>query len=464
MRLRVTAPEEPGTYYYSVSVDKVNGEEDTSNNSGYFDPIKVTVKEQGPDLVVKPFEGSWLDTVAGSGLKIPEDLITDVAFTPNHTYFVLHPQFVPPPDANAKDFPFKYTITLSQENSEPLSDYFMFPLQPTIPVDAAKEFTEKISKVIFMELVGLTPYGKAIGYAKKLIPLLIGFVDTLEESIGYVPPGPQVTTVNYYSNDTDATEFNYPILFVIKKRLSSVKIQGIQEYYREGSWVPIQSKIESLGDDSNDPGWLKILQNATGWIVEDIANLITTATNFFNNEILGKTFNDPTDRVFRKYEVSWDLEEAFRQENPDSAAAPRAQPMSLADYPPFQRLSPEMREYLLQYFREFTNTEVAQDKVWQVPEQTSLLPNYPNPFNPETWIPYQLTNPANVRVTIYDINGHVVRDLDLGHQRAGMYHSRSRAAYWDGRNALGEPVASGVYFYTLTTGDFTATRKMLIRK
>ncbi len=99
-----------------------------------------------------------------------------------------------------------------------------------------------------------------------------------------------------------------------------------------------------------------------------------------------------------------------------------------------------------------------------IPKETALLPNYPNPFNPETWIPYQLATPANVTLTIYDIQGRVVRDLDLGHQRAGMYHTRSRAAYWDGRNTVGEPVASGVYFYTLTAGDFTATRKLLIRK
>ena len=99
-----------------------------------------------------------------------------------------------------------------------------------------------------------------------------------------------------------------------------------------------------------------------------------------------------------------------------------------------------------------------------LPERTGLLPNYPNPFNPETWIPYQLATPADVTLTIYDINGHNVRRLDLGHQRAGMYHSRARAAFWDGRNAVGESVASGLYFYTLTAGDFTATRKMLIRK
>ena len=98
------------------------------------------------------------------------------------------------------------------------------------------------------------------------------------------------------------------------------------------------------------------------------------------------------------------------------------------------------------------------------PKETALLPNYPNPFNPETWIPYQLAEPADVTLTIYAANGVVVRKLALGHQPVGIYQDKNRAAYWDGRNALGEPVASGVYFYTLTASEFTTTRKMLIRK
>ena len=99
-----------------------------------------------------------------------------------------------------------------------------------------------------------------------------------------------------------------------------------------------------------------------------------------------------------------------------------------------------------------------------IPKETALLANYPNPFNPETWIPYQLSSPSDVTVHIYSVNGSLVRRLSLGHQAAGMYQSRSRAAYWDGKNEFGESVASGVYFYTLIAGDFTATRKMLIRK
>ena len=99
-----------------------------------------------------------------------------------------------------------------------------------------------------------------------------------------------------------------------------------------------------------------------------------------------------------------------------------------------------------------------------IPEATALLPNYPNPFNPETWIPYHLATDAEVTLTIYDVRGSVVRELTLGHQSAGVYESRGRAAYWDGKNQLGEKVASGLYFYTLTAGDFNATRKLLIAK
>lgn len=98
------------------------------------------------------------------------------------------------------------------------------------------------------------------------------------------------------------------------------------------------------------------------------------------------------------------------------------------------------------------------------PEKTMLLANYPNPFNPETWIPYQLAEHADVTLRIYSSDGQLIRTIALGNQSSGMYQNRSRAAYWDSNNENGEPVASGVYFYTLTAGNFTATRRMVIRK
>ena len=98
------------------------------------------------------------------------------------------------------------------------------------------------------------------------------------------------------------------------------------------------------------------------------------------------------------------------------------------------------------------------------PQETALLVNYPNPFNPETWIPYQLATPAEITVSIYATDGRLVRTLALGQLPAGVYQDKDRAAYWDGKNEQGESVASGVYFYTLKAGDFSATKKMLIRK
>ena len=146
------------------------------------------------------------------------------------------------------------------------------------------------------------------------------------------------------------------------------------------------------------------------------------------------------------------------------------------------QLSPEtLRAWIVQAHAESDGSLVFQEGIARLqrlfaalmPRETQLLANYPNPFNPETWIPYQLATATDVHIRIYAANGTLVRILDFGHQPAGIYQQRDRAAYWDGKNEMGEPVASGVYFYTLstestrdsvTTGDFTATRKMLITK
>ena len=97
-------------------------------------------------------------------------------------------------------------------------------------------------------------------------------------------------------------------------------------------------------------------------------------------------------------------------------------------------------------------------------KETKLLPNYPNPFNPDTWIPYQLSEGATVTVKIYDVRGHLVRAIDVGHKSVGYYLTRERAVYWDGRNENGERISSGVYFYTLNTNTYTQTRRMVIVK
>ena len=99
-----------------------------------------------------------------------------------------------------------------------------------------------------------------------------------------------------------------------------------------------------------------------------------------------------------------------------------------------------------------------------IPEKTVLLPNYPNPFNPETWIPYDLAEDAEVDIHIYNLKGESMRRLSIGFQTAGTYRTRDRAAHWDGRNNIGELVASGIYFYTLQVGTIKTTRQMVILK
>jgi len=99
-----------------------------------------------------------------------------------------------------------------------------------------------------------------------------------------------------------------------------------------------------------------------------------------------------------------------------------------------------------------------------LPKVTQLLQNYPNPFNPETWIPYQLNQASEVSLSVYSSEGKQVRQIDLGLKAAGNYQRTERAIYWDRRNASGESVSSGVYFYRLQAGDYSQTRKMVILK
>ena len=104
------------------------------------------------------------------------------------------------------------------------------------------------------------------------------------------------------------------------------------------------------------------------------------------------------------------------------------------------------------------------DALDSMPKKTTALANYPNPFNPETWIPYQLSMDSEVTIRIYASTGKLVRTLSLGQKMSGFYTDKSKAAYWDGRNEAGEYVASGVYFYNVKTDDFSTTRKMVIAR
>ncbi len=151
----------------------------------------------------------------------------------------------------------------------------------------------------------------------------------------------------------------------------------------------------------------------------------------------------------------------------DEAAAPKLFPqaLELITTTDIQDWLTEARQLTLTdpvYLRGITTLEQLLKTL--TPKKTALLPNYPNPFNPETWIPYHLSNDADVQISIYDMKGVLVRRLDIGHQTAGYYTDRTKAANWDGKNEFGEDVASAVYFYHLSTRKYSAARKMLILK
>ena len=212
--------------------------------------------------------------------------------------------------------------------------------------------------------------------------------------------------------------------------------------------IPDDTTPDKITEDVNSDGSLNVL------------DLILISINF------GKTGQNPADVNGDGIVNIVDLVKVAGEIG-GGAAAPAAHPQTLE-----MLTAADVKQWITQAQHENLTDATSQRGILTlqhllaalIPKETSLLLNYPNPFNPETWIPYRLAKSADVTLSIYAVDGRLIRTLTLGHQPVGMYQRKSRAAYWDGRNKVGEPVASGVYFYTLTAGDFTATRKMLIRK
>ena len=110
------------------------------------------------------------------------------------------------------------------------------------------------------------------------------------------------------------------------------------------------------------------------------------------------------------------------------------------------------------------DTFILSREATPLPNEFSLDRAYPNPFNPETWIPFELSQDSQVAISIYDVQGQLIRQLELGMVMAGRYVRADQSAYWDGKTEAGEMVASGTYFYTLKTADYVSTQKMIILK
>ena len=196
----------------------------------------------------------------------------------------------------------------------------------------------------------------------------------------------------------------------------------------------------------------------------DVADLVLVASNF--GKSIGAKANPNPDVNSDGIVDITDLLLVASELQVGVGAAPAQSELGVALEPTVQEWMEQAMQ--LPYRDETVEKGIAVLKTLLVtsllPAQTALLPNYPNPFNPETWMPYQLAEDAAVAFTMYDARGQQVRRLELGYRAAGIYQTRTRAAYWDGCNEMGEPVASGIYFYTLSAGNFVATRKMFIRK
>lgn len=439
--LETQAVQSAGNQYYGAYVDSL--ERDGYTDNDWSQPFKLLVFGE-------------------VGLKVPDDLISQVAFGSGFTYFVLKAHFPKVmTDAGYSIGDCIIGLDLPDVPSKPDRNlawnpgYFSYPLATPghrigLAQEAQRTKNRKTWEVVIQSGVSAV--------------LTIGTIATGGASVGVLAA-----------------------ISVKVKVTAAAGLQGGLLAYRLWTIDDIPEEEQEILSSTADPVLIfrpfipKTDFNFWDDVLDVLPDSLYSTSHFTDKAIdvlflvkssavrqnlgitISQTYKLPKSdkQEAAAYRGIWNLEETWHLENP-GAAAPSARPMSLADYPPFQRLSPDVQEYLLRQFGEFGTPREATE--WQIPEVTSLLPNYPNPFNPETWIPYQLSKPADVTLTIYDIHGRVVRGLDLGHQRAGMYHNRSRAAHWNGRNAVGEPVASGLYFYTLKAGEFAATRKMLIRK
>ena len=492
-----------GTVLLSASADRTIGVWDGRTGDYHASLIEhdagvinsVTYNFQGNAIAIGTDDGTVRQLIhteltditdKGISLTVPLDLISEVAFGTNATYFVFTAQYpILTGVADTDAYYLRCNITLDlpnvREDLSPLeyaviadvlayeipmdsleewvvehvpdrTQYFMFPLKT--PQERIREVSYDYKLEIAFQALGFIPIlgdvSNVISIGRTVTQTTLELYDILKST---VDPTITLNRVNYEEILQSSVDIVGEVINPIN--VGTGPVVGAINPINLGI-VPVGGAIKTIkelasffkvGRPDIQQRFIVILPRR-----EEAIDIKMELTFLLRSSTVPIWF---TQSYAVEYEGKWNLRDG-------TLAAPSAQPMSLADYPPFQELPPEVQEYLLQHFGKYVTTRDG--RIPEIPETTALLPNYPNPFNPETWIPYQLATSADVTLMIYDINGHVVRDLDFGHQRAGIYQSKSRAAYWDGRNAQGESVASGVYFYTLTAGDFTATRKMLIRK
>ena len=251
---------------------------------------------------------------------------------------------------------------------------------------------------------------------------------------------------------------------------------GWAVYNRSGETQQIRLSEEATGVESGEHGkihhlpdldgeiYLKVV-NQTPWDVNqdgitDIFDLIYVAKRFGQDNRDADLNGDGTVDIFDLVLVAKHLGDSTNSAAPDIGASPHL--LSSKTVQSWIDMAQAADDGSLAFGKGIANLNRLLTVL--APDKTVLLSNYPNPFNPETWIPYHLAADADVTVTIYNLQGRLVRQLDLGLQKAGYYVDKSRAAYWDGASEDGESVASGVYFYKLDAGKFAASKRMVVVK
>ena len=322
------------------------------------------------------------------------------------------------------------------------------------------------------EITALSPAG-TVGKANLTITNADGRSHTLPDAYIYVNFPPQILNVDPASADVAGGE-TVTITGKDFNAAATIKFgdQPVTEpvIAAEGNTITvITPKVEVAGDIVlavvNPDGQLAEATftyivafpwdvNGNGTV--DIFDLVTVASEFGQTAdgLAGDVNQDGTVNIFDLVAVASHFGETV-----GATAAPNAVPDQISQLKQaLTQLEAARQDLPAQLLRQWLVTN------GHLPAKNRLLPNYPNPFNPETWIPYQLTHAADVQLSIYDINGQPVRQIELGHQQMGVYTSISQAIYWDGRNESGEVVTSGIYFYALQAGDFTQTQKMILLK
>lgn len=256
--------------------------------------------------------------------------------------------------------------------------------------------------------------------------------------------------------DTISKAIEFDLSFLTSNQNNTIALQVIDVY---GNITKQEYVIRADASISTD-NFIDV--NGDGII--DVNDLVIVAANF-GKTIINDIFPNPDVNRDGKVDIL-DLLLVVHELDIDSEAAPSIKSINL----PFSTST--VQGWISQAKQLATKDSVIENGILRLenilesilPKQTILFRNYPNPFNPDTWIPYQLANPSDIVITIYDIHSNVIRTLELGYKPEGTYINQNRAAYWDGKNDIGESVGSGLYFYTLRTNQHQFTHKMLLRK